>query len=62
MRNQRVLVTGGAGFIGSNLANTLSESNDVTVVDDCYLGTPDNLDENVEFVESSVLEPDLPRM
>mgnify|MGYP006295001175 CR=1 FL=1 len=60
MRNKRVLVTGGAGFIGSNLANSLSEENDVIVVDDCYLGTPENLADEVEFHKRSVLEDDLP--
>ena len=60
MENQRVLVTGGAGFIGSNLANALAVSNDVTVVDDCSLGTPANLDEAVTFEERSVLDADLP--
>ena len=60
MKNRRVLVTGGAGFIGSNLANRLAEENDVIVVDDCYLGTPENLADNVEFHELSVLEDDLP--
>jgi UDP-glucose 4-epimerase len=60
MRNQRVLVTGGAGFIGSNLANALAADNDVVVVDDCYMGTPANLDDRVQFVEQSVLADDLP--
>ncbi|ADJ13871.1 NAD-dependent epimerase/dehydratase family protein [Halalkalicoccus jeotgali] len=60
MINQRVLVTGGAGFIGSTLANHLAEDNDVIAIDDCYLGTPENLDSAVEFHESSVLEDDLP--
>ncbi|WP_267640063.1 NAD-dependent epimerase/dehydratase family protein [Haloarchaeobius amylolyticus] len=60
MQDKRVLVTGGAGFIGSNLANYLAEDNEVVVVDDCYLGTPENLDDDVEFVEASVLEDDLP--
>jgi UDP-glucose 4-epimerase len=57
---KRVLVTGGAGFIGSNLANHLSESNDVIVVDDCSLGTPENLVDDVTFHERSVLEDELP--
>ncbi len=55
-----MLVTGGAGFIGSNLANHLATDNDVVALDDCYLGTPDNLDETVEFVQGSVLDDDLP--
>lgn len=60
MDGMRVLVTGGAGFIGSNLANHLAESNDVIAVDDLYLGTPENLDRSVTFREASVLDEDLP--
>jgi UDP-glucose 4-epimerase len=60
MDGQRVLVTGGAGFIGSNLANHLADENDVVALDDGYLGTPENLDDSVEFTEGSVLEDDLP--
>jgi UDP-glucose 4-epimerase len=60
MEDQRVLVTGGAGFIGSNLANHLAADNDVTVIDDGYLGTPENLVESVEFHKRSVLDDNLP--
>ncbi|MDS0300136.1 NAD-dependent epimerase/dehydratase family protein [Halogeometricum sp. S1BR25-6] len=60
MQNKRILVTGGAGFIGSNLANYLAEDNDVVAVDDLYLGTPENLSSDVEFVDASVLDDDLP--
>jgi UDP-glucose 4-epimerase len=60
MNDARVLVTGGAGFIGSNLANHLAADNEVIALDDCYLGTPDNLDDDVEFVEASVTDDDLP--
>jgi len=60
MDGHRVLVTGGAGFIGSTLANRLAADNHVIALDDCYLGTPENLDDAVEFVRASVLEDDLP--
>jgi UDP-glucose 4-epimerase len=60
MESQRVLVTGGGGFIGANLANKLAENNEVIALDDGYLGTPENVSEDVEYVEQSVLDDDLP--
>ncbi len=60
MDNSRVLVTGGAGFIGSNLANHLAKNNEVHVIDNGYLGTPENLHGSVTYSELSVLEDDLP--
>ena len=60
MQDKRVLVTGGAGFIGSTLANRLADDNDVIAVDDTYLGTPENLADDVEFVEASVVDDDYP--
>lgn len=60
MQDNRILVTGGAGFIGSNLANDLAADNDVVALDNGYLGTPDNLSEPVEYVEADVLDDALP--
>jgi UDP-glucose 4-epimerase len=60
MQDHRILVTGGAGFIGSNFANKLAADNHVIAIDDGYLGTPENLDDAVEFHDQSVLDDDLP--
>ncbi len=55
----RTLVTGGAGFIGSNLVDALvARGDEVTVVDDLSTGRRDNLDKaiaaGVELVEADV--------
>lgn len=60
LSDKTILITGGAGFIGSNLANWLAESNEVRVIDDLYLGTTDNLDDAVDFYEQSVTDDTLP--
>ena len=60
MQDRRVLITGGAGFIGSNLANRLAADNDVIAVDDESFGTADHLDAGVDFRKRSVLDEDLP--
>ena len=60
MKKQKVLVTGGAGFIGSNLCrHLLDEGNDVTVVDDLSTGRIENIKSlqnknNFEFVRQTV--------
>lgn len=39
----RILITGGAGFIGSNLAKSLVNNNDIVIVDDLSMGRIENL-------------------
>lgn len=60
MDDTSVLVTGGAGFIGSSLANRLSFDNDVLVLDDQSLGDARELNTNVDYQNESVLAADLP--
>lgn len=63
--HMKAVVTGGAGFIGSNLAIELVEQgHDVTVIDDLFLGTLDNLGpvrDEVTFVEGDVRDAALVR-
>ena len=48
----RVLVTGGAGFIGSHVADALIvRGHDVTVLDDLSGGFTDNIPGAARFVE-----------
>lgn len=58
-----VLITGGAGFIGANLARTLTMrgARSVTVLDDLSTGFLSNLDglTDVRFVEGSILDRNL---
>ena len=59
MRN--ILITGGAGFIGSTLANFYSKNDNVIVVDDLSMGKRSNLNDSVylTFLEGSVTNHDL---
>jgi UDP-glucose 4-epimerase len=58
MQGEKVLVTGGASFIGSHLVEELVERGaDVRVADDLSSGEPVNLDavrEDIEFVEGNL--------
>lgn len=59
----RVLVTGGAGFIGSNLCDRLiKEGNDVICLDNYFTGSKDNVrhlldNDHFELVRHDLTEP-----
>ena len=56
----KVVVTGGAGFIGSNLAEELSNRYEVTVLDDLATGRESNLSNlDVEWIRGSILDTEL---
>lgn len=53
---QTVLVTGGAGFIGSHLAERLAETTEVRVLDDCSAGRRAWVPDEAELVEGDVTD------
>ena len=62
MRNKRVMVTGGAGFIGSHLAEELARRGYCIIVfDNLFSGKTENIrnllkNDNVEFIQGSVTD------
>lgn len=58
---KKVAVTGGAGFIGSNLAQELAKKDEVIIIDDLSTGRKENIKnliemENVRFVNGSITD------
>ncbi len=63
----RILITGGAGFIGSHLSkHYLDNNHDVICVDNFYTGNKENIldllgNKNFEFIERDIIDPlDIP--
>ena len=60
IRDKKILITGGAGFIGSNLAEILLKDNEVTVLDNLSTGRKSNLDDlYVDFMQGSITDLEL---
>ncbi|MFO0094373.1 MAG: NAD-dependent epimerase/dehydratase family protein, partial [Gemmatimonadaceae bacterium] len=54
----RVLVTGGAGFIGSHVADRfVAEGWEVTILDDLSSGREENMPSGARFVRGDITTP-----
>jgi len=56
MPKKRILVTGGAGFVGSNFCNAHAEKYDVVALDNLFLGDPEHLSPSVQFIEGDAVD------
>ncbi|MGD0976818.1 MAG: SDR family oxidoreductase [Minisyncoccia bacterium] len=57
-KEMKVLVTGGAGFIGSNLVDALiAEGHQVTVIDNLFTGKKSQVNRKAKFVRADICEP-----
>lgn len=54
LSDQRVLITGGGGFIGSHIAATLAQLNDVRVLDNFSTGERRNVSDGVNVIDGDV--------
>ena len=66
MKNKNILITGGAGFIGSHIANELLKDNKVVILDNLSSGNINNLKnpthENLEIIKEDIRDVDLDKI
>jgi len=61
IKDKKIVVTGGAGFIGSNIVRDIYEDNEVTVIDDLSTGNLENIiglveKESIKQVKGSITD------
>jgi UDP-glucose 4-epimerase len=62
LKGKKILVTGGAGFIGSHIVDALSGENQVTVLDNLYSGHMENLEKSmgrIRFFKDDILNQEI---
>lgn len=58
MKNKNILITGGLGFIGSHIANSLIDDNNITIIDNLSTGKLNNL-KNPSHDNLTVIKEDI---
>jgi len=56
LKGKKILVTGGAGFVGSNLVTALADDNKIFVLDNLHTGNVLNIDNVMGKIELQVLD------
>ncbi len=56
IKNCKILITGGLGFVGSNLARYLSKQNKIYVLDNMFTGNFLNKSKNIFFIKGECID------